>query len=305
MTANSFVLLATTNPAKVQRLRSVIQTLGASCRTIADYPEFTSPSETGPSHEANAKLKAMYWSQACRGLAIASDGGMDIPALGSSWDSVFTNRATGTDSTDEDRRLRLLEIMKDLFLLKSTDVFQNFPDEQSLDNVMDEVYNLYYKNWNYKTIIDRGPVCTPGNLKVMQKHFKKPIRCVVLVRDLLDVLASYIKWFETEPTAFPNKSGCKNIEEKLSKIMNKEGAVAKELMSIQYLLQHPEMAVFIKYDDLVQNPEQEIKKVYSFLNIHKILSKINISIPQIYETDSEKKIILPIPCNAQSILYRI
>ena len=48
-----------------------------------------------------------------------------------------------------------LEIMKDLFLLKKIDTFQNFPDEQSLDNVMDEVYNLYYKNWNYKTIIDR------------------------------------------------------------------------------------------------------------------------------------------------------
>ena len=149
------------------------------------------------------------------------------------------------------------EIMKDLFLLKRTDVFQNFPDEQSLDNVMDEVYNLYYKNWNYKTIIDRGPVCTPGNLKVMQKHFKKPIRCVVLVRDLLDVLASYIKWFETEPTSFLNKY--KTIDEKLSKVMLKEGAVAKELISIQYLLHHPEMAVFIKYDDLVENPEQEIR----------------------------------------------
>ena len=160
-----------------------------------------------------------------------------------------------------------LEIMKELFLLKKTDVFQNFPDEQSLDNVMDEVYSLYYKYWNYKVIIDRGPVCTPGNLKVMQKHFKKPIRCIVLVRDLLDVLASYIKWFETEPSAFLNKYDCKNIEEKLTKIMNKEGAVAKELMSIQYLLQHPEMAVFIKYDDLVQNPEQEIRKVYDFLKL--------------------------------------
>ena len=48
-----------------------------------------------------------------------------------------------------------LEIMKDLFLLKRTDTFQNFPDEQSLDNVMDEVYNLYYKYCNYKVIIDR------------------------------------------------------------------------------------------------------------------------------------------------------
>ena len=158
-----------------------------------------------------------------------------------------------------------LEIMKELFLLKKTDVFKNFPDEQSLNNVMDEVYNLYYKNWNQKIIIDRGPVCTPGNLMVMQKHFKQPIRCIVLVRDVLDVLASYIKWFETEPTSFLNKY--KTLEEKLNVVMHKNGAMAKELISIKYLLNHSDMAVFIKYDNLVQNPEHEIKKVYSFLNI--------------------------------------
>jgi len=158
-----------------------------------------------------------------------------------------------------------LEIMKDLFLLKKKDVFQNFPDEQSLDNVINEVYNLYYKHWNHKIIIDRGPVCTPGNLKVMQKHFKQPLRCVVLVRDVLDVLASYIKWFEKEPTAFPNRY--KTLDEKLSHIMNKNGAMAKELMSIQYLLNHSDMTVFIKYDDLVINPEKELRKVYTFLNL--------------------------------------
>ena len=32
-----------------------------------------------------------------------------------------------------------LEIMKDLFLLKQTDVFQNFPDHKSLDNILDIV----------------------------------------------------------------------------------------------------------------------------------------------------------------------
>ena len=158
-----------------------------------------------------------------------------------------------------------LEIMKELFLLKNRATFKNFPDEQSLDNVMDEVYNLYYKYWSYKIIIDRGPVALPGNLKIMQKHFKQPIRCVVILRDVLDVLASYIKWFEQEPTAFPNK--LKTLDEKISSIMLDDGAVAKELKSIQYLLQHPEMAVFIKYDDLVTNPEKELRKVYTFLNI--------------------------------------
>ena len=181
-----------------------------------------------------------------------------------------------------------LEIMKELFLLKRTDVFQNFPDEQSLTNVIDEVYNLYYKYWDYKVIIDRGPVCTPGNLKVMEKHFKQPIRCIVLVRDLLDVLASYIKWFETEPTSFLNKF--ETIDEKLSKVMIKDGAVAKELMSIQYLLQHPEMAVFIKYDDLVINPEKELRKVYTFLNLpyfpHKFIDLDQITINGIQYHDS-------------------
>ena len=53
-------------------------------------------------------------------------------------------------------------------------------------------------------------------------------------------------------------------------------------MSIKYLLQHPEMAVFIKYDDLVQNPEQEIRKVYTFLNLpyfpHKFIDLDQITI---------------------------
>ena len=71
-----------------------------------------------------------------------------------------------------------LEIYKELFLLKRTDVFLNYPDEQSLNNVMDEVYNLYYKNWTYKYIIDRGPAGTPGNLTLLKKHFKQEIKII-------------------------------------------------------------------------------------------------------------------------------
>ena len=34
-----------------------------------------------------------------------------------------------------------LEIMKDLFLLKETDVFKNYPDHKSLDGVLDIVFD--------------------------------------------------------------------------------------------------------------------------------------------------------------------
>ena len=159
-----------------------------------------------------------------------------------------------------------LEIMKDLFLLKQTDVFQNYPDHKSLDNVLDSVYVNYYKNWSQKYIIDRGPVMTLGNFALMKKHFKKPFKCVVLLRDLMDVLASYMKWYTENPDAFINKYGSTD-EEKLSKIMNSEGAVAKELESIKNAFNYPELCLFIKYDDLVQNPEEEIRKVYNFFEI--------------------------------------
>jgi len=176
-----------------------------------------------------------------------------------------------------------LEIMKDLFLLKETDVFQNYPDHQSLDNVLDSVYVNYYKNWPQKYIIDRGPVMTKGNFALMKKHFKKPFKCVVLLRDLMDVLASYMKWYTEEPDSFVNKYGCKNDEEKLSKVMNNKGAVAKDLEAIKNAFNYPDICHFIKYDDLVQNPEEEIKKVYNFFEIpyfqHRFfdLDQININ----------------------------
>ena len=82
-----------------------------------------------------------------------------------------------------------LEIMKDLFLLKQTDVFLNYQDHDSLDNVLDSVYDNYYKDWPQQYIIDRGPVMTPGNLMLMQKHYRRPFKCIVILRDLMDVLA--------------------------------------------------------------------------------------------------------------------
>ena len=114
-----------------------------------------------------------------------------------------------------------LEIMKELFLLKDTDVFQNFPDHQSLDNVLDMVYNLYYRDWPQQVIIDRGPVlatANPGNFELMKKHLKGNFKCIVLLRNLMDVLASYMKWYTENPNAFINKLG-NTDEEKLLKLM--------------------------------------------------------------------------------------
>jgi len=158
-----------------------------------------------------------------------------------------------------------LEIMKDLFLLKNTDVFLNYPDHKSLDNVLDSVFDTYYKDWPQRIIIDRGPVMTPGNFQLMQKHFKRPFKCIVLLRDLMDVLASYMKWYTENSDSFVNRFNLKNDEEKLMMVMNKDGAVAKDLEAIKNAFNYPDICHFVKYDDLVSQPEQEFRKIYKFI----------------------------------------
>ena len=158
-----------------------------------------------------------------------------------------------------------LEIMKDIHLLKNTDVFQNYPDYRSLDNVLNNVFNNYYQHRPQRIIIDRGPVTTPDNLQLVNKHFKHDFKCIVLLRDLMDVLASYMQWYTENPDAFPNRYGRETDLDKLMMLMNKNGAIAKELDAIQNSYNYPGMCHYVKYDDMVTNSEQEFKKIYQFL----------------------------------------
>ena len=159
-----------------------------------------------------------------------------------------------------------LEIMKQLFLIKNMEIYKNFSDSDSLDNVMDSIYDNYYRHWPQKYIIDRGPATLSGNFALLNKHYKRPFKCIILVRDLLDVLASYIKWYSENPNAFLNKVG-NTDEEKLSEVMRKDGGIAKDLEAIKNAYNYPEICHFIKYDDMVTNPEQVFFHLYQFLGI--------------------------------------
>jgi inosine/xanthosine triphosphate pyrophosphatase family protein len=107
------LLVATLNPAKAQRLRSLCDGLEVRFRTVErDVPEIE---EAALSHLGNAIAKAVGWSKACGGVTIASDGGLVIPALGNDWESTLTRRGTGTgDIPEEERARRLLRRMRDL-----------------------------------------------------------------------------------------------------------------------------------------------------------------------------------------------
>lgn len=107
------VLLATANLAKQERLAWLLEGTGFAWLTPQQAGIAPPPArEDGISHGANATAKAVAWSSAFGGLALASDGGLVIPALGRRWQPLWTRRFQAGD--DLARAEALVEMMAGL-----------------------------------------------------------------------------------------------------------------------------------------------------------------------------------------------
>jgi len=108
------LVLASSNPAKLRRLRGLFTGLPLRLSTPGERGLRLNVPEHGLTHEENAASKAVAWSEAARGYAIASDGGLLLPGLGDRWNSLHTQRFAGPDATDADRGKTLLNVMSGL-----------------------------------------------------------------------------------------------------------------------------------------------------------------------------------------------
>ena len=106
------ILLATGNRDKQEQFRQILAGLPFSALTPCDVALWAPLEESGDTHEAIARDKASRWSSASAMLAIASDGGLVIPALGPHWESRYTRRFAGPAADNAVRLSRLLELMR-------------------------------------------------------------------------------------------------------------------------------------------------------------------------------------------------
>jgi hypothetical protein len=149
----------------------------------------------------------------------------------------------------------LTDVIYQLKLIKKYEIYKNFSDEKSLDNIINNVFNNYYQNWNVDNIIDRGPWGTPGNLQYLKLIIKKP-KFIILYRPVLECLASFIKI--ERPI---------NIETRCHELISHEGIIGKYLWSIKNIIKEKEDHIIIHYKDFIKNPNKEIKTIFDFLKI--------------------------------------
>ena len=106
------ILLATGNADKQRMLRWLLEGLPLNPVTPAELRVSAEPDESADTHQAIARAKAEEWSQAAGIPAIASDGGLLVPALGANWESRYTRRFAGPAADDAERQRRLLELLQ-------------------------------------------------------------------------------------------------------------------------------------------------------------------------------------------------
>ena len=75
------LLIATTNPGKLDEIRGILGALPVTLVTLADHPPVPEPEETGSTFAENARLKARYYAGATGELTVAEDSGLEIDAL--------------------------------------------------------------------------------------------------------------------------------------------------------------------------------------------------------------------------------
>lgn len=145
--------------------------------------------------------------------------------------------------------------------------FKNFPDHQSYDDLMSSIFDCYYKNWKSEIIMDRSNWGSPNNLKILEKYCPNKPKFVLLVRDVLEVLASFIKWSkENKPNFIDNETNNAPIELKCDFLMRPDLQIVQEYTAIHNLYQKAD-CLLITYDQLVDSTKNVVNKIYDFIDI--------------------------------------
>jgi XTP/dITP diphosphohydrolase len=98
---------ATGNPGKLREFRLAGQLLNIDVEPLPGLKSIEAPEETGDTFQANAILKAEYYSRLAPGPLFADDSGLEVDALGGE-PGVLSARYAGPAATDEDNNRLLL-----------------------------------------------------------------------------------------------------------------------------------------------------------------------------------------------------
>lgn len=108
------LVLATENLHKIREFREMFKAVeGIDILSLAQFPDYTPPEETGTTFTENAELKALHAAKYLNRTVLADDSGLVVPGLRGE-PGVYSRRYAGGNATDLENRRKLLSETKHL-----------------------------------------------------------------------------------------------------------------------------------------------------------------------------------------------
>ena len=152
----------------------------------------------------------------------------------------------------------------------------------AIDDTIATIPHAFYQDKSAKYIIDKNlnwP--NPQGIGIITKYITKNVKFICPVRNVIDVIVS----FDTIINAHPDSKNNQMDEQVLAQTFgnlpladrradflmrhDKDIALSLNFMKHALIPEYRHIFHFVDYDDLINNPEQEINKIYEYLEIPK------------------------------------
>jgi len=158
--------------------------------------------------------------------------------------------------------------------------------EDNTNAILNNLIKNYYSHINKPIIIDREKAWgTEGNLETIKKHITPTPKIIFTVRPVLEILTSFISILpdrsyidiEMENNNWWYKDYLTKNDNRCDYIMRPWGMIDKSLITINQILKPENKKVFcvIKYDDIVNAPQETMDSIYTFLELPKYKHNFN------------------------------
>jgi sulfotransferase len=160
-------------------------------------------------------------------------------------------------------------------LLKSEHSLRN---PNNIPKTINQIILNYYSDIKQNIIIDREKAwATQANFDLIKEYITPQPKIIFTVRPILEILTSWINILpeysfvdkEMQDTNFWYKDYLTKNDNRCDFIMRPWGQIDKTIFSINQIIKPENKNVFclIKYDDIVNTPQETMNKIYDFLEI--------------------------------------
>jgi sulfotransferase len=178
------------------------------------------------------------------------------------------------------------------YLLYQSEQYKATPNPEGAHKVLSSIPDNYYFNIPQNIIIDksRGWV---NEIQHIQDYITKEPKIICPVRDIQDIISSFLNLvYHSKTTSFIDEAlianGIEiNNDNRTDYLMSPQGIIGQSYhaLSEAFCKGNNKYLLLVEYDNLVNKPQQELNRIYDFLELSKFTHTFENIKPKCDEND--------------------